>query len=195
MQPTTGRRTAPLPFMKTRPLQATLALASVANLVLVRSQMRFLALVAALFGTLLVGVGTFGLHTTLTTWDILGRSGAQLGLDPDHWRGHWLATAVVYLVVGLTFIGLAIGLWKHSHFAATAWCVTITALTAAWFFLYVFLPLPYGFQQIPFASWLLLPVSALSAGSFSGSTAEPRWASTKMRSNQPMQPTAGRRKS
>ncbi len=70
--------------------------------------MRILALTTATVGCLLVGVGGFGLYSTLTAWDILGRSGALMGLQPDHWRGHWLGTAIVYVVLG-------------SHFSVLPW--------------------------------------------------------------------------
>ena len=60
--------------------------------------MRVLALIAATVGCLLVGVGGFGLHITIMSWDILGRSGALMGLQPEQWRGHWLGTAGVYIM-------------------------------------------------------------------------------------------------
>ncbi|PYV62798.1 MAG: hypothetical protein DMG97_39470, partial [Acidobacteria bacterium] len=66
--------------------------------------MRVLALIAATVGCLLVTVGGFTLRTTITSWDILGRSGALMGLRPDHWRGNWLGTAIVYITLGLVFL-------------------------------------------------------------------------------------------
>ena len=112
--------------------------------------MRLLALIAASIGCLLVCVGGFGLHSTITGWDILGRSGALMGLQPDRWRGHWLGTALVYISLGVTFLCFAIGLWRGSRSAAIAWCITVTVISAVWLVLFVLRPLPYGFQQIPF---------------------------------------------
>jgi hypothetical protein len=62
--------------------------------------MRLLASITATVGCLLLSVGTLGVYTTLTDWDILGRTGAIMGLQPDHWRGHWLGTAVAYFALG-----------------------------------------------------------------------------------------------
>ena len=112
--------------------------------------MRVLALITATIGCLLVGVGGFGLHTTITSWDILGRSGALMGLQPNHWRGHWLGTAVVYITLGFMFLFFAIGLWRRSRRMALAWCITVSALAAVWLLLFFLQPLPYGFQQAPF---------------------------------------------
>jgi len=129
--------------------------------------MRFLALLTALLGCLLIGVGGFGLQTTIAAWDILGGSGAAMGLQPDHWRSHWVATAVVYIAVGLTFMCFAVGLRRGSRRVASAWCITVTALSVVWLPLYLLHPLPFGFQQVPFVevaffvglslvSWLLI---------------------------------------
>ena len=111
--------------------------------------MRILALTIATVGCLLVGVGGFGLYSTLTAWDILGRSGALMGLQPDHWRGNWLGTTIVYVLLGFTFLCFAVGLWRRSHRAAFAWCITVSVLSAVWLVLFFLHPLPYGFQQIP----------------------------------------------
>jgi hypothetical protein len=112
-------------------------------------RMRLLAATTALVGLVLLSVGTFGAYTTLTGWDILGRSGAMMGLQPDHWRGHWLGTAVAYFALGLAFLCFAVGLWRRSPRAAVAWCITVSVLSAVWLALFFLQPLPYGFQQIP----------------------------------------------
>ena len=112
--------------------------------------MCILALTTATVGCLLVGVRGFGLYSTLTAWDILGRSGALMGLQPDHWRGNWLGTTIVYVLLGFTFLCFAVGLWRRSHRAAFAWCITVSVLSAVWLALFLLHPLPYGFQQIPF---------------------------------------------
>ena len=112
--------------------------------------MRVLALTVGVVGLLLVAVGIFGGFTTVTSWDILGRSGAMMGLQPDHWRGHWLGTAIAYVALGFTFLCFAVGLWRRSHRAAFAWCITVSVLSAVWLALFLLHPLPYGFQQIPF---------------------------------------------
>jgi len=112
--------------------------------------MRVLALTVGVVGLLLVAVGIFGVFTTVTSWDILGRSGAMMGLQPDHWRGHWLGTAIAYVALGFTFLCFAVGLWRRSHRAAFAWCITVSVLSLVWLALFLLHPLPYGFQQIPF---------------------------------------------
>jgi hypothetical protein len=109
--------------------------------------MRVLAVIAAALGCLLVAVGGFALHTTLTAWDILGGSGALMGLQPDHWRGHWLGTAVVYIILGLAFLGFATPLWRRSLRAAMSWCIVVSFAAALSVLLFVVQPLPYGFQQ------------------------------------------------
>lgn len=111
--------------------------------------MRLLASITAIVGFVLLSVGTFGVYTTLTGWDILGRSGPMMGMQPDHWRGHWLGTAVAYFALGLAFLCFAVGLWRRSRRAAIAWCITVSALSAVWLALFFLQPLPYGFQQIP----------------------------------------------
>jgi hypothetical protein len=75
--------------------------------------MRVLALTVAVVGLLLLAFGIFGVYTTVTDWEILGRSGSMMGLQPDHWRGHWLGTAVMYGALGLTFLCFPVGLWRH----------------------------------------------------------------------------------
>ena len=126
--------------------------------------MRVLALIIAAIGGLLIGVGAYGLHTTVTGWDILGRSGALMGLQPDHWRGHWLGTAGAYIVLGAAFVCFAIGLWRYSRRVATAWCFTVTALSALSLVLFLLHPLPYGFQQVSLGEVVIL--TALSAVSW-----------------------------
>ena len=112
--------------------------------------MRVLAFIAGSIGCLLIGVGGFGLHTTITGWELLGRSGELMGLHPDHWRGHWLGTAVAYIVLGITFLCFSIGLFRRSRRAANTWCITVTLIAAVWLVLFLVHPLPYGFQQISF---------------------------------------------
>jgi len=125
--------------------------------------MRVLALIAATVGCLLVTVGGFTLRTTITSWDILGRSGALMGLRPDHWRGNWLGTAIVYITLGLVFLFFALGLWRRSRRATVAWCITVSALAAVWLLLFLLQPVPYGFQQIPFGEVaFLVALSAVS---------------------------------
>ena len=123
--------------------------------------MRLLALIAGSIGCLLVCVGGLGLNSTITGWDILGRSGALMGLQPDHWRGHWLGTALVYISLGVTFLCFTIGLWRGSRSAAIAWCITVNVISAVWLVLFVLRPLPYGFQQIPFSEVAFLIVLAV----------------------------------
>ena len=123
--------------------------------------MRVLAFIAGSIGCLLIGVGGFGLHTTITGWEILGRSGELMGLQPDHWRGHWLGTAVAYIVLGITFFCFAIGLWRRSRRAATTWCITVTLIAAVWLVLFLVHPLPYGFQQISFGEVAFLIALAI----------------------------------
>jgi len=118
--------------------------------------MRVLALTVSVVGLLLVAFGIFGVYTTITDWDILGRSGSMMGLQPDHWRGHWLGTAVMYGSIGLTFLCFPVGLWRHSRGTAIAWCITVSTLSAVWFALFLVQPFPYGFQQIPFHEVALL---------------------------------------
>ena len=74
----------------------------------------------------------------------------MMGLQPDHWRGHWLGTAIAYVALGFTFLCFAVGLWRRSHRAAFAWCITVSVLSAVWVALFLLHPLPYGFQQISF---------------------------------------------
>jgi hypothetical protein len=125
--------------------------------------MRVLALITATIGCLLVTVGGFGLYTTITGWDVLRRSGEFMGLQPDHWRGHWLGTAVVYVALGLVFLSFTIGLWRRSRRATVAWCITVSALAIVWLLLFLLQPLPYGFQQIPFGEVaFLVALSAVS---------------------------------
>jgi hypothetical protein len=123
--------------------------------------MRLLALIAASIGCLLAGVGGLGLYTTITMWKILGRSGELMELQRDHWRGHWLGAAVVYIVLGITFFCFAIGLWRHSRRAAITWCITVTLIAAVWLVLFLVHPLPYGFQQIPFIEVAFLVALAI----------------------------------
>ena len=129
--------------------------------------MRVLALIVAAVGCLLVGIGGFGLHTTFSAWDILGQSGALMGLQPDHWRGHWVGTTVAYITLGIVFFSFAVGLWRRSRRAAFAWSITISGVAVLWLLLFLLHPLPYGFQQIGWgevafffalsvASWLLV---------------------------------------
>src|SRR5215475_6506040 len=108
--------------------------------------MRLLASITAVVGCLLLSVGALGMYTTLTGWDILGRSGAMMGLQPDHWRGHWLGTSIAYFTLGMAFVCFAVGLWRHLRRAAFAWCITVSALSILWLVLFFFQPLPYGFQ-------------------------------------------------
>jgi hypothetical protein len=125
--------------------------------------MRLLALVIVIIGSWVLGVGILGLYTTITGWEIVGRSGAMLGLQPEHWRGHWLGTSVAYIALGLTFVCFALGLWRRSPSAAIAWCITVSALSAVWIALFVIQPLPYGFQQIPLGEVaFLIALSVLS---------------------------------
>jgi len=111
--------------------------------------MRLLALITVVVGSCVLGVGILGLYTTVTGWEILGRSGAMMGLQPDHWRGHWLGTSIAYIAIGFTFVCFAIGLWRRSRRIAIVWCIAVSALSAVWLALFVIQPLPYGFQQIP----------------------------------------------
>jgi hypothetical protein len=111
--------------------------------------MRVLALIAAGVGFLLVAVGSFELHTTISAWDILGRSAVAMQLQPDQWRGHFLGWSVAYIALGLMFLFFTVGLWRRSRRAAIAWCITVRALSAVWLALFFLQPLPYGFQQIP----------------------------------------------
>src|SRR6266403_2973067 len=120
--------------------------------------MRVLALTVGVVGLLLVAFGIFGVYTTTTDWDILGRSGAMMGLQPNHWRGHWLGTAIAYTVLGLTFLCFAVGLWHRSQRTAIAWCITVSALSAVWIALFFVQPFPYGFQQISFGEVAFLIV-------------------------------------
>jgi hypothetical protein len=125
--------------------------------------MRLLALVIVIVGSCVLGVGVLGLYTTMTGWEILGRSGAMMGLQPEHWRGHWLGTSVAYIALGFTFVCFAFGLWRRSPSAATAWCITVSALSAVWIALFVIQPLPYGFQEIPLGEvTFLIALSLLS---------------------------------
>ena len=125
--------------------------------------MRVLGSITAILGCLLLGLGTLGVYTTLTDWDILGRSGAMMGLQPAHWRGHWLGTSVAYIALGLTFVFFALGLWRRSRCTAIAWCITVSALSAVWLTLFVLQPFPYGFQHIPFGEVaFLIALSVLS---------------------------------
>jgi hypothetical protein len=112
--------------------------------------MRILALITAAVGFLLLVVGGFVLHTTISAWDIFGRSGVAMGLRPDHWRGHWVGTAVVYIALGFTFVCFAVGMWRRSRGAAFTWCITVSALSLVRFLLFLLHPLPYGFEQIHF---------------------------------------------
>lgn len=129
--------------------------------------MRVLALIVAAGGCLLVGIGGFGLHTAIRAWDILGQGGALMGLQPDHWRSHWLGTAVVSITLGMVFFCFAIGLWRRSHRTAIAWSITVSGLALLWLLLFLLHPLPYGFQQtgwgevaflfaLSVVSWLLV---------------------------------------
>jgi len=118
--------------------------------------MRLLASITAIVGCVLLVVGALGLYSTLTGWEILGRSGAMMGLQPNHWRGHWLGTAVGYLALGFTFLFFAVGLWCRWRRIAIAWCFTVSALSAVWLTLFVLQPFPYGFQHIPFREVALL---------------------------------------
>lgn len=112
--------------------------------------MRLLASITAILGCLLLAVGTVGVCTTVTDWDILGRSDSMMGLQPDHWRGAWLGTSIAYFGLGLTFVCFAVGLWRRSRRSAIAWCLTVSALSAVWLALFLLQPFPYGFQRIPF---------------------------------------------
>jgi hypothetical protein len=112
--------------------------------------MRILALITAAVGFVLLVVGGFGLQTTISAWDILGRSGVAMGLQPDYWRGHWLGTAIIYIALGFMFLGFSVGMWRRSRRAAFGWCITVSALSSLWLLLFLLHPLPYGFQQIPF---------------------------------------------
>src|SRR4051794_35368400 len=99
--------------------------------------MRLLAFIAGSIGCLLVGVGGLGLESTISGWEILGRSGELMGLQPDHWRGHWLGTAVAYIALGITFICFAIGLWRRSRSAAIGWCITVSVVSVVWLALFL----------------------------------------------------------
>ncbi len=112
--------------------------------------MRLLASITAVVGCLLLSAGIFGVYTTVTGWDILGREGAMMGLQPNHWRGHWVATAIAYFAVGFIFLCFAVGLWRRSLRTGIAWCITVSALSVGWLVLFFLQPFPYGFQQIPF---------------------------------------------
>ncbi len=126
-------------------------------------RMRLLGSITAIVDGLLLGVGIVGLYTTLTDWEILGRSGAMMGLQPDHWRGHWLGTSIAYVALGFTFVCFAIGLWRRSRRTAIAWCISVSALSVVWLALFVIQPLPYGFQQIPLGEVaFLIALSVLS---------------------------------
>jgi hypothetical protein len=125
--------------------------------------MRLLGLITAIVGSCILGVGTLGLYTTITGWEILGRSGAMMGLQPDHWRGHWLGTSIAYIAFGFTFVCFAIGSWRRSRRTAIAWCITVSALSAVWLALFLIQPLPYGFQQISLGEVaFLIALSVLS---------------------------------
>src|SRR3954465_6776721 len=123
--------------------------------------MRLLASITAIVGCVLLVVGALGLYSTLTGWEILGRSGAMMGLQPNHWRGHWLGTAVGYLALGFTFLFFAVGLWCRWRRIAIAWCITVSALSAVWLALYFLQPFPYGFEQILFGEVAFLIVLSI----------------------------------
>jgi hypothetical protein len=82
--------------------------------------MRLLALITVIVGSFVLAVGILGLYSTVTGWEILGRSGAMMGLQPDLWRGHWLGTSIVYIALGLMFLCFAVGLWRRSRRTAIA---------------------------------------------------------------------------
>ena len=85
------------------------------------------------------------------------------GLQPDHWRGHWIATAIVYFAVGLIFLCFAVGLRRRSLRTGIAWCITVSALSGVWLVLFFLQPFPYGFQQIPFGEvGFLIALSVVS---------------------------------
>ena len=146
--------------------------------------MRLLALIAGSIGCLLVCVGGLGLNSTNTGWDILGRSGLLMGLQPDHWRGHWLGTALVYISLGVTFLCFAIGLWRGSRSAAIAWCMRVNVIFQQCGLCCLFFArCRMGFSRFRSARWRSSLFSPASVGSLFA-------AIMQKRSNQPMEPTA-----
>jgi hypothetical protein len=125
--------------------------------------MRSLAVIAILLGMVAVIVGGSGLHTATVAWGPISEAASRLPIDPQQFHRHWFGSSVFVIFLGIVFLVLAAGLWARSGAAGIAWLVFITALTIFCLILYMFRPMPFGFQQGSLAEFLLLFVLSITS--------------------------------